>query len=137
MNDDKDMVILDPGHKYQLISLDVKDHQDSSKYDNIITHVRRTGFKYPGNVNKMYPKTYPGVTMQKIQRIQLNRLEYVDKQGSCIENKIIHFLWKLSNWLLEFRAARHNKILYLRILDFAYKAKMCGICSHTVCNHQK
>ncbi len=137
MNDNEDMIILDPGHKYQLTSLDVKDYQDSSKYDVIVTYVKRTGPKYPGNINRNYPKPYPGVTMQKIQRMQLDRIEYVDKQGSCIENKIVHFLWKVCNWLLEFRAARHNKILYLKSLDFAYKAKMCSICGHTVCNHHK
>ena len=134
---DNDIIVIDPGHKYQITSLDVKEGVDTNLYDNIVTFVKRTGPKYPGNVNTQHPNPYPGITMQKLTRMLLDRLEYVDKQKPCIENKLAHLCYKLANWLLEYRAAKHNKIFYFKSLNFAYTQPMCKLCGHTVCNHKK
>lgn len=134
---DEDIITVDPGHMYLLSALDVPEGEDPNIHDVLIRYVKRVGRKYPGNVNKAFPKAYPGITVQKNLRAILYRIEYVDKQKPCIENKLFHFFVRVGLWLLEFRAARHNKIFYFKSLNYAYKSKMCKICGHTVCRHTK
>lgn len=122
--------IVDPGHRYELTSLDGDFHQE-------LTFVKREGDKFPGNKGH-----HPGTTMQSVIRCLIDRMRYLDRQTRImrswsVENKIIIFYLKSCLWLLEARAARRHKKAYFHGLLFAEKKIMCPHCGHTVCELEK
>jgi hypothetical protein len=121
--------IVDPGHKYELASLDGHLHQE-------LTFVKRCDRlhpeRYPGNTN-----AYPGATLQEVMRALIDRLKYVQNQIPCIENRIIISLLRQSIYLLEARAKnRKRKVLKLTEdeLEQIEKFETCKKCGHILCN---
>jgi hypothetical protein len=121
--------ILDPGHKYQVLTLDGADSQ-------ILTFVKRFDLenpeKYPGNING-----YPGTTLQSVMQCLIERTKYLQNQIPCEEN--LHILYHLRSCikLLEKRAAnRHGLPFYQQDLPFYDQAQLCAACGHTVCQHR-
>lgn len=113
------MKVIDPGHKFQLDSLDGNFYQE-------LRFVKREGEKFPGNVG-----SYSGTTMQEVIRALISRMLYVDNQHPCDENKnvIAYLNWSLGK--LEERAARlHGRTLStedrLNIVSGEGKCKRCG-----------
>lgn len=95
------MKILDPGHMYELSSLD--DQNDKQ----LLRFVKREGSNYPGNVGH-----YPGTTTQEVLRALIDRTKYVDNQVSHNANEECITYFRLSLMALEERAAeRHGMIL--------------------------
>lgn len=89
------MKCLDPGHRYELASLD--SHEPA-----ILQFVKRIGERYPGNVGD--PK--PGTNCQEVYRALHDRARYLNGQFWYIETTLVIALTKLCIWLFEFRAAR-------------------------------
>lgn len=116
------MIVLDPGHRYAFISLD-------GNYIQELRFVKREGKKFPGNSG-----AYSGTIIQDVLRTVIERISYLQKQTWCFENALIYFLLSIVVWLLEFRAARRHRKLYMRGLNFASKSKMCLTCGHTICD---
>lgn len=115
------MIIRDDGHKYKLLSLDGEPHQE-------LTFVKRMGTKFPGNLTK-----YPGTILQDVLRCCLDRVRYLQRQQWCGENVVILACLKFALWLLEFRAARRHKYVYLHSFWYAEYATPCRRCGHTFC----
>lgn len=63
------MKVIDPGHKYELSTLDGDDSPV------VLTFVKRVGANYPGNES-----AYAGTTLQETLRACLDRLAYLDRQ---------------------------------------------------------
>lgn len=64
------MRVIDPGHCYELDSLDGDGHVQRLRF------VKRVGDKYPGN----QPPAYPGPTSQEVLRALIDRTVYADGQ---------------------------------------------------------
>jgi hypothetical protein len=92
------MDILDPGHDYEINNYDGSGKQR-------ITFLKREGEGYPGNIGH-----YPGTNCQEVLRVLIDRIEYLDNQIPCNENKLILDNLKSAYWQFEKRAAeRHRK----------------------------
>lgn len=116
------MKILDPGHKYSLLSLD-------GKVKQTLQFVKRKGLKFPGNKT-----AHPGTTMQDVIMCLLNRIRYLQNQIPCIENEMILKNLQECLFLLEYRAAkRHNLHYEPSSLEEIEMAKLCETCGHTIC----
>lgn len=116
------MKIIDPGHKYSLISLDGDHYQE-------LQFVKRFGPNFPGNINR-----YPGTTMQDVLRAVLHRLEFVNNQIPDHSNLFVKQHLMESIWHLESRAAkRHGRILKLTPQEII-NAPICLACGHNECN---
>jgi hypothetical protein len=115
------MEVIDTGHEYRLHHLDGAGCQ-------VLRFVKREGAKFPKNLN-----SYAGTTSQDVIRCLLERTRYVQSQIFALETAMVIVLLSLSLWVLEFRAARRNRMLYLHSPVFAENAPMCEQCSHTVC----
>ncbi len=116
------MDIIDPGHKYKLSTLD-------GEVEQIITFVKREGDNFPGNIGH-----YPGVIIQEVLRVLIDRLKYLDNQRYDVQNEFVLYALRKAIWHLEVRAARiHN-------LDFPFPVEdiemlpVCKSCGHIVCN---
>lgn len=118
---------IDAGHCYLLPSLD-------GDLRERLTFVKRCDLRnperYPGNLN-----AYPGTTLQAVMRALIARIEYLQGQIPCGQNRAITFLLRLSIWLLELRAARRHGRGYWHGLTFASRSRMCPLCGHTGCTH--
>lgn len=123
------MKVIDPGHKYELATLD-------GGLPQILTFVKRHDPKnpqrFPGNF-----ESHPGTTLQNVLRVLLERFRYLDTQIPCLPNKVCILQLRLVLWLLEFRAARRHGRSYWKSPSFAEKAPMCIRCGHTVCHHKQ
>jgi hypothetical protein len=99
------MIVLDPGHLYQLQQLgELKDNTDIKYgYHNTLRFVKREGPGYPGNSG-----TYPGTIIQDVLRACIDRLKYVDNQISSPNNLVAieHLRWAI--FVLESRAAQRH-----------------------------
>ena len=123
---DRMMSVIDPGHKYLLLTLDGPPGQT-------LTFVKRMDekdpSKYPGNTS-----AYPGTTIQSVVRCLIERVDYLQNQIAHKNNVAIRRKFLEILWLLEDRAAeRHGR-------DFDYRPEdmdqmpMCSHCGHVVCN---
>lgn len=123
------MKIIDPGHRYQLESLDGDHHQ-------VLQFVKRCDpekpWRFPGNTN-----SYPGATLQMVIRVLISRIGYLQNQIWCLENWAIIKLLCMVLWMLEFRAARRHGQPYWHGLRYAAESPICPKCGHTVCEHQE
>lgn len=123
--------VLDPGHFYELLTLD----QKGVPWVQQLRFVKRCDLfqpeRYPGNYC-----AYPGTTLQSVLRCLCERVRYLQNQISCPENVLVLFFLRAAIWLLEFRAARRHKRSYFRGLNFAEQAPMCPDCGHTGCKHR-
>jgi hypothetical protein len=123
------MKVIDPGHTYELRSLDGGSPQ-------MLRFVKRCDrerpWRFPGNTD-----AYPGTTLQNVIRALLERFRYLQSQIPCVENRVCILCLRVTLWMLEFRAARRHKRTYIRSLSFAEYAPMCAECGHTDCNHDE
>jgi hypothetical protein len=121
------MKVLDPGHTYELATLDGGTTQE-------LRFVKRMDplqpWRFPGNTS-----AYPGTTLQNVLRACLERFRYLQGQIACPENYISILLLRTALWLLEFRAARRHGRTYFHGLSHAETTPMCPQCGHTECGH--
>lgn len=117
------MKVIDPGHKFQLDSLDGDFYQE-------LRFVKREGEKFPGNIG-----SYSSTTLQEVIRALISRIEYLDGQISCWQNEQILEKLKKCLYLLEYRAAqRHNRTLsYKDEKNLVSGEGKCLICGHLGC----
>lgn len=117
--------VIDPGHKYRLLTLDGKRRQ-------ILTFVKRRDkanpSKYPGNKN-----SYQGTTIQSVIRCLIDRIEYLDNQIPHPNNKAIREMFDRQLWLLEDRAAERHGYAFEFMPQDIHKLRMCRHCGHVVC----
>lgn len=121
------MKVLDPGHRYQLASLDKK-WWHFWKRPITLRFVKREGPGYPGNVGH-----YPGTNLQEVLRALIDRVYYLDGQISCEENDLI--LWHLRCSLqgLEDRAARRHGRDLDNFTGWIEFEPTCSLCGHIGC----
>lgn len=117
------MRIIDPGHYYQLLTLDGDDIQ-------YLRFVKREGPGFPGNVGY-----HSGTTLQSVIRALCERVRYLQRQAWCVHNVLLLSLLRVCLWLLEKRAAKRHGKSYWHGLAFAEDTPMCPKCGHTVCDH--
>lgn len=163
------MEVLDPGHYYALESLDANCPNCGSKeLDNLgdgesllclacnhawaqswpedgasprLMFVKREGAKYPGNVG-----SHPGVTVQEVLRVLIDRMKYVDAQidqmdypGSAAHhghNEVVLKSLRLALMELELRAARrrgHSLTWAPDSIDAPELVPTCDQCGHVCC----
>ena len=97
------MDVLDPGHKY------IVENYDGDGYQGLY-FLKRIGEDYPFNE----APAHKGTNCQEVIKVLIDRVEYLDKQIPCNENKLIIRNLQSTLWLFEKRAAeRHHK-------DFPY-----------------
>ncbi len=118
--------VIDPGHKYLLLTLDGETEQ-------VLTFVKRdkSTEKYPGNQGH-----YSGTTLQSVIRALIDRVSYLQGQISCDEN--IAIISNLQNclFLLEHRAMRRHGLDASTLTQFDAQLKdMCPKCGHVRCLH--
>lgn len=121
------MRVIDPGHMFALHNLD-------GDGETVITYVKREGPGYPGNVGH-----YQGTNLQESFRAEIARIQYLDQQDPCVENKQIIRNIRDNIRLLEERAARrhgrrHDWRLYeshgFETNDQIEYLPVCSKCSH-------
>ena len=116
------MKVIEPGHIYQLQSL------DGSPYE-LLTFVKRIGEKYPGNKGA----AHPGTTIQEVCRALISRVEYVDGQIPNWRNKFVVLHLRAVIHLLELRAAeRHGRELKAHTAGIE-RLPTCPTCGHIEC----
>jgi len=116
--------VLDPGHRYLLLSLD-------GEIGQTLTFVKREGEKYPGNVGH-----YAGTTLQSVIRALIDRMTYLQGQNECTENVAIILNLQNCLFLLEHRAMRqHGLDASILSQTDALMRPMCPQCGHVRCNH--
>jgi hypothetical protein len=117
--------IIDPGHKFGLRNLD-------GDGEEILTFVKRDGEGYPGNVGH-----YEGTNIQEVIRALIARVQYLDLQVPCSENKVIVSRLRDCIRLLEIRAAKRHKRTYPDALLHSRGAveamATCNLCGHVAC----
>jgi len=114
------MIVLDPGHTYQLAQLD-----PPLLHGQLLWFVKRTGTKYPGNAEP----SYPGTTLQEVLRACLDRARYVNQQERCWQTSISTFLLRWSIWLYEHRAAKRHGRKSPTVAE-AVSGRVCPVCGH-------
>jgi hypothetical protein len=116
------MLVLDPGHRYRLNTLD-------GFAEVVLQFVKREGKLYPGNVG-----TAPGTTTQEVLRACIDRLEYVNRQLPCAETEAAIGLLTSALFLLESRAARrHGRDLEATLAEIVEGKRVCKVCGHIGC----
>lgn len=121
------MRTIDPGHCYQLLTLD---GDLAQRLVFVKRHDPADPSRYPGNTT-----SHPGTTLQSVIRALLERTRYLQRQVWCIENVGVIAALRTCLWLLEWRAARRHGTLYLHTCHYAEHAPMCPVCGHTQCRH--
>lgn len=115
------MKAIERGHTYHLQSLDGGDVE-------LLRFVKREGEGYPGNVGH-----HPGTIIQDVLRACIDRLDYVNGQIPCQENREAKGCLEGAIWLLEYRAAeRHGRHLSVGPTDIA-ALPTCPGCGHIEC----
>lgn len=115
------MKVIDPGHVYELASLDGGDPWR-------LTFVKREGSGYHGNVGH-----HPGTTMQEVLRALIERANYVNRQIPCAETEAAIGLLEAALVLFELRAARrHGREPVATVEEMVY-GETCWKCGHVGC----
>lgn len=119
------MKILDPGHMYDLESL------DNYRSINRLQFVKREGERYPGNNSN-----YPGTNIQDVARVLIDRCKYLNHQIPCYEtvSAIVHLREVI--YQLEKRHAR-IKNRELPKVDEIELIPFCHFCGHIFCLEHK
>jgi hypothetical protein len=117
--------IIDPGHRYQLNTLD-------GDVNEVLTFVKRDSpaEKYPGNTGH-----YAGTTTQEVLRACLDRIRYVNNQIPDDDNLLVIQGLRQCITALERRAARlHNRPAPTdHTAEFGPFCSRCGHVGHA-CN---
>lgn len=120
------MKVLDPGHSYDLNTLDGFVPLLQSR----LTFVKRYGVGYPGNIGQ-----YPGTTCQEVLRALIDRVQYLNKQIPSKWNTISVFCLRVTLFCFEKRAAqRHGVSLSVSVLKRIEKMATCTRCGHVACH---
>lgn len=118
--------IIDPGHKYELLTLD-------GEVEQILTFVKRCDLehpeRFPGNTN-----AYPGTTIQSVIRCLIERIDYLQNQIPDSNNLAVREMFLRQLWLLEERAARRHGYSFEYRPEDMDKMPMCPHCGHVVCH---
>lgn len=123
------MKVIDPGHLYEVASLDGDAPQ-------LIRFVKRIGEKFPGNVGP----GYPGTTSQELLRILIDRAHYVDNQVPHYSNVLGRSHARSYLWLLEERAAlRAGDFTRMQraSIDAIERYPTCPTCGHIFCKEHR
>lgn len=116
------MKVLDPGHMYELDSLDGRE-------PFILRFVKRKGERYPGNTG-----SYSGPTSQEVLRAVLDRLAYVDQQAPHPANILTSHYLQCAIWCLEERHANiHGRTLVEYSPTAVARMQTCFFCGHVLC----
>ena len=122
------MRILDPGHLYELQTLD-EPEICPEPYNRQLRFVKREGPNYPGNSG-----TYPGTIIQEVLRCCIDRLKYVNSQIPHPMNWLCIQTLRSVIFMLEWRAAeRHGRTLTFEA-DGIERWLPCATCGHIGCN---
>lgn len=117
--------VIDPGHKYELLSLDGDCRQT-------LTFVKRMDpehpERFPGNKD-----AYPGTTMQSVIHCLIERIDYLQNQIPDGNNIPIRRMFLQQLWLLEERAARRHKYAFDYRPEEMDQLPVCPHCGHVVC----
>lgn len=115
------MKVIEAGHTYALQSLDGGDWE-------LLRFVKREGPGYPGNKGH-----HPGTIIQEVCRALINRLDYVNEQIPCIDNRKAKANLQEAIWHLEHRAAeRHNRKFDIPV-ERIERLATCDGCGHVGC----
>lgn len=115
------MEVIDPGHRYKLRSLD-------GEADCNLIFVKREGAGYPGNAG-----SHPGTTCQEVLRALVNRLDYLNNQIPCWQNRLARSCCLIALWLFEHRhAKRRGRRLTVGFWNILSQP-VCGYCGHIQC----
>ncbi len=118
------MKVIDPGHRYELATL------DSNGLPYPLQFVKRIGEKYPGNE----PPACAGTTLQEVLRALIDRATYVNGQIPCAETEAAIGLLSTALLLLEVRAKRvKGSVLEVDSLSAVVDAETCSKCGHVRC----
>jgi len=116
------MIVLDPGHRYQLEHLD-------GVGTEILSFVKRQGENYPGNTSH-----YEGTNLQEVLRALIDRIKYLDNQIPDYRNKNVLDYLRWSMLQLEYRAAeRHSRDLVINQWQAIEDYPTCMFCKHIGC----
>lgn len=115
------MRVIDPGHKYALKHLD-------GKGEEIVTHVKREGIGYPGNVGH-----YAGTNTQEVLRMEIDRIKYLNAQSGDVRNLKVIGLLRESIRLFEERAAERHGRLWCNPHCHIESTPVCDKCGHIGC----
>lgn len=117
------MKVIDPGHVYLIEALEGGEPQT-------IHFVKRKGPNYPGNTD-----TADGPITQEFLRAILDRMIYMNNQGSCAETDIIISNLRTALMMFEVRAARcRGAVIDLPRISDIDQAPVCPICGHVQCD---
>jgi len=118
--------ILDPGHQYELLTLD-------GELSQTLTFVKRMDAehpeRFPGNTN-----AYPGTTLQSVIRCLIERIDYLQNQIPDVNNLVIREMFLRQLWLLEERAARRHGYSFPYFPREMAELPMCPHCGHVICH---
>lgn len=115
------MRIFEAGHTYALQSLDGGDIE-------LLSFVKREGPGYPGNKG-----SHPGTIIQEVLRVCINRLDYVNNQIPCPENRLARTSLEEAIFHLEHRTAeRHGRVLKATAVGIS-DLPSCKGCGHIEC----
>lgn len=116
------MHIIDPGHEYLA-------HGVGNSTPQRIVFVKNEGEKYPGNVGH-----HAGILTQELIRICIDRTNYLNNQGSCLETELALSALRQALAWYEVRAARcretHIEAAHANSLD---NHEVCNTCGHVQC----
>lgn len=117
------MKVIDPGHEYDLDSLD-------GEQANRLIFVKREGEKYPGNIGH-----HLGTTMQEVLRALIHRAIYVNGQTFCVETERAIYHMTSALYEMECRAARrHGREINFSTLEAVAGVSKCAVCGHIGCD---
>lgn len=120
------MKILEPGHRYELMQLDVPG--SSLTYGTELWFVKRMGDKYPGNTT-----AHPGTIIQEVLRACVARLLYVNDQLPNEHTHLARLNIEGAIFELETRAAeRAGRDTGFSIHEAVY-GTTCFKCGHIQC----
>ena len=123
------MKVLDPGHHYELTSLDGIDPPNGVSVPNRLFFVKREGPGYPGNVGH-----HAGTNLQEVMRVLIDRVQYLDNQIHDLSNDFVIKSLRDCILHLELRAAeRHGRVLPNTRYDIENEP-VCATCGHIACN---
>ncbi len=117
------MEVLDRGHLYAMETID-------GGRTAILQFVKRCDppEKYPGNSG-----SYPGVIIQEVLRVLIDRVKYLDNQVPAPENEDILIHLRESFWSLERRAHRRHGSAIPVLSKHIEEYEPCSTCGHIFC----
>lgn len=112
------MLVLDPGHVYELRVFDAASEQTAP-----LAFMKREGLGYPFNVGH-----HAGTNCQEVLRALIDRVKYLQHQIPCPENLIILAGLRSALVAFEIRAARRHgrELTFEGDIEDAPTCRQCG-----------